>query len=83
MAYYSFKVSADHPVGIPKPLVMLDTGNNTFTAEVDDLELFLEKLHEEGVTVREINRLDEFEENTLSDLLLPGERLPQLPREKS
>lgn len=79
MAHYSFKVSAGHPVGIPKPFVMLDTGNNVFNAEVDDLNNFLALLHNDGVTVHQVSRLDDFEENSPSDLLLPGEDSVALP----
>lgn len=60
-------------MGITKPFVMLDSGNNVFTAEVDDLETFMEKLHSEGVTVAQVACLDVFEENSPADLLLPGE----------
>lgn len=78
MAYYSFSVKAPHPVSITRPFVILDTGTNTFPAEVDDLEKFIERLHDEGISVQKVVRLDEYEENKPSDILLPGESMESL-----
>ena len=74
MAYYSFVAIARQPVGIPNPLILLDTGVNTFTAETNDLDGLLAQLEAEGVNVTQVNKLDDFEEVTLQDLpLLPAE----------
>lgn len=51
MSFYSFVVIAPQPVGIPKPFVVLDTGVNTFNAEVPNLDAFLAFLESEGVVV--------------------------------
>ena len=75
MALYSFVVIAQQPSGIVDPMVMLDKGLNVFTAEVADLDDFLEQLKDEGVVVKTMNRLDEFEAVDSSDLQLPGEDL--------
>lgn len=72
MAYYSFYVQAPHPVSITRPFVILDTGFNTFPAEVDDLEKFVQRLHDEGISVDKVVRLDDLEESKPSDILLPG-----------
>lgn len=77
MAYYSFVVLADHPVAIPDPMVLLDTGVNAFSALVEDLDGFTKLLEEEGVTIKQANRLDEFEPLGPESLLLPGEELPE------
>lgn len=73
MAYYSFVVIAPQPVGITKPMLMLDQGLNAFSVVVDDLDALLQRFKEEGIVVQQRNRLDEFEPNTPSDLLLEGE----------
>lgn len=70
MAYYSFVAIAQQPVGIPKPMLMLDAGVNVFTAVVDDLDHLLALFKEEGVVVRQMNRLDAHEPNDSSDILL-------------
>ena len=75
MALYSFIVIAQQPSGIVDPMVMLDKGLNVFTAEVPDLDSFLAQLKEEGVAIKEMNRLDDFEASDSSDLQLPGEDL--------
>ena len=77
MAFYSFVVTAQQPVGILKPMLMLDSGVNVFTAVVDDLDLLLAQFKEEGVTVQQMNRLDVHEPNASSDVLL-GEGDPLL-----
>lgn len=73
MAYYSFVATAKEPVGITKPMLMLDAGVNVFTLVVDDLDAFLKRLKDEGVTVQQMNRLDAHEPGTATDLLLEGE----------
>ncbi len=72
MAYYSFVVVAPQPIGFPKPLLILDQGVNVFSAEVANVEEFLQSLRAEGIEVREVNRLDEFEPTKLTDLLIDG-----------
>lgn len=73
MAYYSFVVVAKHPVGIPSPLVLLDTGRNVFSAEVSDIEAFKETLADANVSLKELHRLDAHEPGSFTDLLLEGE----------
>lgn len=76
MAYFSFAVIAKYPVGIPQPLVMLDTGYNVFNAELsdpDEIEAFKALLENEDVTIREMHRLDSHEAGSPDDLLLDGE----------
>lgn len=74
MGYYSFTALAKHPVGIPDPMIMLDTGFNVFTAFTNDLEGLLGVLKDEGVEVQQINCLDKHEPVTLQQsVLLPGE----------
>lgn len=68
MAYYSFVVVAPRPVGLTKPLLLLDAGVNTFNVVVDDVEELRGFLESEGVQIRQMNRLDAFEENTAEDL---------------
>lgn len=72
VAFYSFVATAPQPVGILKPMLMLDAGVNVFTAVVDDLDLLLAQFKEEGVVVQQMNRLDVHEPNAPSDLLLGG-----------
>lgn len=85
MSYYSFVAIAQRPVGIPDPMILLDSGVNTFTAQTDDLEGLLDILKNEGVTVTQVNKLDDHEEGTAQDLLLPGEapHLDRLLREEA
>ena len=68
MAYYSFVVIAPQPLGIPSPTVLLDKGVNTFAAVVDNLEEFLKNLEDEGVVVKQVNRLDDHEPGGLDGL---------------
>lgn len=76
MAFYSFIAIAQQPVGIPDPMILLDTGVNTFTAHTDDLDGLLKQLADEGVKVTQVNRLDQHEEGQPSDLLLLDESDP-------
>jgi len=55
---YSFVVCSKTPVGIEKPMVLLDEGVQVFTAFVDDLEEFKKRLESEGVEIRNVNCLD-------------------------
>lgn len=71
--FFSFTVIAKKPVGIPSPMVFLDTGLNVFAAQIDDLELFKILLGEEGVEIKGINCLDEFETPKPGDIFLPDE----------
>ena len=64
---------AKHPVGIPQPLVMLDTGYNVFNAELSDLEEFKALLANEDVTIRSVHQLDAHEAGSPEDLLLDGD----------
>ncbi len=73
MAFYSFVATAQQPVGILKPMLILDTGVNVFTAVVDDLNALLAQFKEEGVVVQQMNRLDAFEPNVASDILLESD----------
>lgn len=59
--FYSFVVNAKTPVGIERPMVLLDEGVQVFTAVVEDLDAFKQRLKDEGVEVRQVNRLDEHE----------------------
>lgn len=70
MALYSLIVVAQRPSGLMDPMVMLDKGMNVFTAEIADLDEFLKQLKDEGVEVKTVNRLDDFEATDASDLLL-------------
>jgi hypothetical protein len=70
VAYYSFVVTAPQPVGIPKPLLMLDKGLNVFNLLVDDLDTLLTQFKNEGVVVQKVNRLDAHEPGNPTDLLL-------------
>ena len=72
MAYYSFVVTAKYPVGIPQPLVLLDTGHNVFNAEISDIEEFKSLLENEDVVIKEMHRLDAHEAGSSTDLLLDG-----------
>lgn len=74
MPFCSFVVIAQHPLGITKPLVALDTGVNTFNANVDDLEAFKKYLESEGVVITRVFELDAKTDVDSTDLLLPGER---------
>jgi len=67
MAFYSFVVIAEYPVGIPKPLIILDRGQNVFSAEVSNLEEFKAYLENESVVIKEVNRLDAPEPGGLED----------------
>lgn len=79
MGYYSIVATAPQPIGILKPMVMLDTGLNVFTVQVDDLDKFLQSLLDEGVVLEKVISLEGVTEpNRPSDLLLPGEH-HQLP----
>ena len=73
--YYSFVVVAPQPLGIPKPMLLLDRGLNVFSVVVDDLDALLEKFKEEGVIVQQMNPLDEFEPAGTAGLLLEGEMM--------
>lgn len=73
MGYYSFVAFAKHPVSIPDPLILLGEGLNTFTAVTDDLEGLKSLLEDEGVTIREVNQLDELDPVPPESILLPGE----------
>lgn len=73
MGYYSFVALAKHPVTIPDPLIMLGRGVNTFTAMTRDLKGLLAVLRNEGVDVRQVNRLDGLDPVPPETLLLPGE----------
>jgi hypothetical protein len=70
--FYSFIVVASKPVGIPRPLVLLDTGKNVFNAEVDDLETFKKLLENEGVVIKQVNCLNAQEGGSPEDLVLAG-----------
>jgi len=84
VAYYSFVVVAPQPIGITKPMLLMDTGVNVFNVVVDDLDDLLQKFKEEGVVVQKMNRLDEFEPSAPTDLLLEGEAsVPLLDEVKS
>ena len=72
MAFYSFTVIAKHPVGIPRPLVLLDTGLNIFNVEIPNLEDFKAFLENEEVTIQTVNCLDEHEAGSPGDLFLEG-----------
>ena len=81
MGYYSFVVIAQRPVGIAHPLLILDSGVNAFTAQLDDLEVFLTLLKDEGVRVIEINHLDHHEPvSAAACLLLPEDAGNDLER---
>lgn len=54
-------------------MLMLDAGVNVFTVVVDDLDAFLARLKEEGVTVQQMNRLDQHEPGRPEDLVLEGD----------
>jgi len=68
MAQYSFIVKALDPVGIPRPMVVLDRGLNVFSAEIDDLDEFLALLQSEQVQVLEAHHLGVGEANSPQDL---------------
>lgn len=61
MGFYSFIVMAPGEVTIHEHLIVLDGGRNVFNAQVDDLQAFTKRLTDEGVTVIQVNRLDEYE----------------------
>jgi len=74
MGYYSFVAFSRHPVTITDPLILLGQGINTFTATADDVDELVGLLEDEGVDVREVNRLDTLEAVPIAEgLLLPGE----------
>lgn len=75
MPYYSFVVDSPEPTGVPKPMVMLDTGLNVFSAQVDNIDDFIQHLRDKGVEVKQCTRLDgeALGDPTPQDMLLPGE----------
>ncbi len=48
-------------VMIPEHYLVLDTGRNVFNTQVENVELFVKALRQEGVRVVQMNCLDEFE----------------------
>lgn len=78
MAYYSFVVIAQQPVGIPNPIILLDRGLNTFNAEISDIDAFKKDLENENVVIKEVYRLDTHEPGLPTDLLLEGEKTESL-----
>ena len=75
MAYYSFIVTAPRPFMVERPMVLFDTGLNVFSAMVDDIDEFVQRLRDEGAEVKQFTRLDgdALGDPTPQDLLLPGE----------
>jgi hypothetical protein len=61
MAYYSFKVVSKTEVDLPEHLVTIGEGNDAFSARVDDLEDFKNRLLKAGVTVLHAHQLDAHE----------------------
>ena len=72
MKQYSVTAVATKPVAIPDPLIMMDVGLNVFTVLTDDVNEMLKLLKNEGVTVKEINVMEQ-EPSTLHDMLVEGE----------
>jgi hypothetical protein len=74
MAYYSLVVKSPQPQSLEDPRVALDEGINAFSTmwEGSEAEL-VQTLKDVGVEIVQLNRLDQFEEGSLQDMLLPGE----------
>jgi hypothetical protein len=71
--YYSFRVKSPDVMAVPGQATLLDRGINVFSAEVQDLDAFVQDLNAAGVEVLETHPLGELEPTTFGDLLLPGE----------
>lgn len=61
MAYYSFELHADHPVAIPDPFLLLETGLNVVSAVVSDMAALRKTFLEEGVTIKKVFVLDDLD----------------------
>lgn len=72
MKQYSVTAIATKGVAIPDPLIMLDEGLNVFTVLTDNVDEMLKLLKDEGVTVKEINVMEQAP-STLHDMLVEGE----------
>jgi hypothetical protein len=59
--YYSFKVRTNREVALPDYGLIIGPGLDVFSACVENLESFKERLQSEDAVVEEVNRLDAFE----------------------
>lgn len=59
MALYSFTIWSPQPVSFVDPLILLDEGSTTFTADVQDLAEFREALKTEGCRIDHCGCLDD------------------------
>lgn len=85
MGFYSFITVSPRPLAIEKPVILMDHGRNVFNVVVDDLGALMERFKQEGVEVKQINRLDGLDPVPSEEtLMLPGERpeAPQIDREQ-
>jgi hypothetical protein len=77
--FYSFRVYAPHEVIIQENFVAIDEGMNTFNCHVNDIDVFVARLKDEGVRIDVMIWLDEpqkpDEEND-PPLLPPHVRMP-------
>jgi hypothetical protein len=58
VAHYSFVAVAPQPLVITRPAVLLDEGQNVFTAVVENIDDFMQLLADKGVTVQKAFCLD-------------------------
>jgi hypothetical protein len=63
MGFYSLIVDnqSGDVVMIPEHYLVLDTGQNVFNTQIENPDLFVKALREEGVRIVQMNCLDEFE----------------------
>jgi hypothetical protein len=74
MAYYSLVVKSPRPQGITDLRRGLDEGINAFsTLWTGSQEELVQTLKTAGVEIVQLNRLDQLEECSAQDMLLPGE----------
>jgi len=78
--YYSFVVFALDEVELPEYGIIIERGPNAFRACVSDIEAFKNHLTTQGVSIRQVNSLDEFEPVPAEpEAVLEGTRPPILP----
>jgi hypothetical protein len=83
MGFYSFIVRSPGEVPLPDYMIYLDHGQNVFNALVEDLDGFKKLLASEGVSVLQVNRLDEYEQvEPVDSQASLDELFAQLPQPK-
>lgn len=78
--YFSLVVFAQDEVELPEYGIIIERGMNAFRACVSDIEAFKSHLTTQGVSIRQVNSLDEFEPVPAEpEALFEGTRPPFLP----